>query len=84
MFETQEFVASCRSILSESSPQIAMKELMLLTVDRAAEVEAALGTPTMGGITTLRFCQNSERPACEADLDQDRGLMLRGQRLQQA
>ena len=53
MFETQEFVASCRAILSESSPRIAMKELMLRAVDRPAEVEAALGSPTIGGITTL-------------------------------
>ena len=53
MFDTQEFVASCRATLTESVPQLAIKELMLRTVERPAEVEAALGTPAVGGIEPL-------------------------------
>ena len=53
MFDADEFVASCIATLEEPLPQIAIKELMLRTMERPGEVEAALGTPTMGGITTL-------------------------------
>ncbi len=53
MFDTEEFVASCRAALTESTPQLAIKELMLRAMERPAEVERALGTPTMGGIDTL-------------------------------
>ncbi len=53
MFDTEEFVASCRAALTESAPQLAIKELMLRAMERPAEVEGALGTPTAGAIETL-------------------------------
>jgi predicted metal-dependent enzyme (double-stranded beta helix superfamily) len=53
MFEVQEFIASCQAALKEHSPELAVKELMEQIMSRPSEVEAALGTPTQGGITTL-------------------------------
>jgi predicted metal-dependent enzyme (double-stranded beta helix superfamily) len=53
MFEVQEFIASCQAALKEHSPELAVKELMERAMSRPAEVEAALGAPTQGGITTL-------------------------------
>jgi predicted metal-dependent enzyme (double-stranded beta helix superfamily) len=53
MFEVQEFIASCQAALKEHSPELAVKELMERIMSRPSEVEAALGTPSQGGITTL-------------------------------
>jgi predicted metal-dependent enzyme (double-stranded beta helix superfamily) len=53
MFEVPEFIASCQAALKESGPELAVKELMERVMSRPSEVEAALGTPTQGGITTL-------------------------------
>ena len=53
MFDVEAFVTSCRATLKEPAPQIAIKELVLRTMERPGEVEAALGTPTMGVIDTL-------------------------------
>ena len=53
MFDLNEFIASCQSALKEHAPQLAVKELTERTMAIPSEVEAALGTPTEGGITTL-------------------------------
>jgi predicted metal-dependent enzyme (double-stranded beta helix superfamily) len=53
MFDLNEFVASCQAALKEHAPQLAAKQLMEQTMANPGDVEAALGTPTAGGITTL-------------------------------
>jgi predicted metal-dependent enzyme (double-stranded beta helix superfamily) len=53
MFDLNEFIASCQAALKEHAPQLAAKELMERTMSAPGDVEAALGTPTAGGITTL-------------------------------
>ena len=52
MVDVEEFVASCRSVLEEHSPQVAVKELVQRVISRPAEVEAALGTPTKAEVVT--------------------------------
>jgi predicted metal-dependent enzyme (double-stranded beta helix superfamily) len=53
MFDVDQFVADCYVALKEHSPQAAVKELMERTMSRPDEVEAALGTPTIGELATL-------------------------------
>lgn len=53
MFDVDEFVAACRGALGEHAPELAVKELLNAAIDRPGELEAALGTPDQGGITTL-------------------------------
>ena len=53
MFDLDEFIASCQDALKEHAPQLAAKELMERAMSAPGDVEAALGTPTSGGITTL-------------------------------
>ena len=53
MFDTEEFVASCQRALQENAPSLAVKELVSAAVAEPRQVEAALGTPAEGGITTL-------------------------------
>ena len=53
MFDTDEFVASCQQALQENAPALAVKELVSAAVAEPGQVEAALGTPAQGGITTL-------------------------------
>lgn len=53
MFDVEEFVASCRSALDENAPALVVKELVASAMARPKEVEAALGTPANGGVTTL-------------------------------
>ena len=53
MFETEEFVAACRSALDEHTPELAVKDLVSAAISRPGEIEAALGTPEEGGIQTL-------------------------------
>ena len=53
MFDVEEFTAACRSALDEKTPELAIKELMANAMTRPGEVEAALGTPVKGGVTTL-------------------------------
>ena len=52
MFEVDEFVAACRGALDEHTPELAVKELLSSAIARPGEIEAALGTPEDGGITT--------------------------------
>ncbi len=53
MFDVDEFVAACRGALEEHTPELAVKELLNSAVARPGEIEAALGTPEDGGISTL-------------------------------
>ena len=53
MFDLERFIADCRAALAESSPELAIKELLARAVSTPAEVEAALGTPRGGEIATL-------------------------------
>jgi predicted metal-dependent enzyme (double-stranded beta helix superfamily) len=53
MFEIERFVDGCRTALSEPAAELAVRELLARATAEPAEVEAALGTPSHGGITTL-------------------------------
>ncbi len=46
MFDLVGFTDSYRAALVETSAQGAVKELMIKTMERPGDVEAALGTPT--------------------------------------
>jgi len=59
MLDLSRFVADCRAALAEPVPQVAVREIVARSVARAAEVEAALGTPREGGLFALH---------CSADL----------------
>jgi predicted metal-dependent enzyme (double-stranded beta helix superfamily) len=53
MFDLDRFIADCRGALTESAPQLAVKELVDRAVSRPADVEKTLGTPEWAGIGTL-------------------------------
>jgi predicted metal-dependent enzyme (double-stranded beta helix superfamily) len=53
MLNLDHFTAACRAALTRSTPQLAIKEILEQTVANPSEVEAALGTPRQGQITTL-------------------------------
>ncbi len=53
MFDVDEFVSACRSALEEHTPELAIKELLSSAISKSGEIEAGLGTPDEGGITTL-------------------------------
>ena len=53
MFDLDHFIADCRAVLGERSPEAAIKELVERAVAEPSHVEAALGTPRQGEITTL-------------------------------
>jgi predicted metal-dependent enzyme (double-stranded beta helix superfamily) len=53
MFDLDTFVADCRAALGESGPEAAVKELVERAVAQPADVERALGTPTLGAVTPL-------------------------------
>jgi predicted metal-dependent enzyme (double-stranded beta helix superfamily) len=53
MFDLETFVADCRGALSESTPEVAVRELVERAVAQPADVERALGTPSWGGVTAL-------------------------------
>jgi predicted metal-dependent enzyme (double-stranded beta helix superfamily) len=53
MFDLDRFIADCRSALDEPSPELAIKELLVRAIARPSELEAALGTPRQGQITSL-------------------------------
>ena len=53
MFDLDHFIADCRAALAERSPEAAIKELVGRAVAEPARVEAVLGTPRQGEITTL-------------------------------
>ena len=53
MFYLDTFVADCRTALGESPPEIAVRELVERAVAQPGDVERALGSPTLGSVTTL-------------------------------
>jgi predicted metal-dependent enzyme (double-stranded beta helix superfamily) len=53
VFDTDQFIADCRSALAESQPTLALKELMERTVASDREVVAALGEPAGGDLNVL-------------------------------
>jgi len=53
MFDLDTFVADCRAALGESAPEVAVRELVERAVAQPTEVERALGTPSLGAVTTL-------------------------------
>lgn len=53
MFDLDRLVADCRAALNSRSAEAAIKEMLTAVVARPAEVEAVLGTPRVGGISTL-------------------------------
>jgi predicted metal-dependent enzyme (double-stranded beta helix superfamily) len=53
MFDLDTFIADCRTALRESTPEVAVRELVERAMAQPGDVERALGTPTWGGVTTL-------------------------------
>jgi predicted metal-dependent enzyme (double-stranded beta helix superfamily) len=53
MFDTERFIAECRSALHETSPQEAIREIVQRTVPDNAGLIRALGTPRRSEIVTL-------------------------------
>jgi predicted metal-dependent enzyme (double-stranded beta helix superfamily) len=53
MFDLDRFVADCRTALTESSPELTIKEILERAVSAPGEVESALGTPRHGEIGAL-------------------------------
>jgi len=53
MFDLDTFVADCRAALGESTSEVAVRELVERAVAQPTEVERALGTPSLGAVTTL-------------------------------
>src|SRR5258705_3232391 len=53
MFGLDRLVADCRAALGSPSAEAAIKELLTAVVARPADIEAALGAPRVGGISTL-------------------------------
>jgi predicted metal-dependent enzyme (double-stranded beta helix superfamily) len=53
MFDLDRLVADCRAALGSPSAEAAIKEMLTAVVAHPADIEAALGTPRVGGISTL-------------------------------
>ena len=53
MFDPDRFVSECQAGLRESRPEIAVRDVLERAMAHPEEVERTLGTPTIGGITTL-------------------------------
>jgi predicted metal-dependent enzyme (double-stranded beta helix superfamily) len=53
MFDLDTFIADCRAALGHPNAGGAVRELLERAVAQPGEVEEAVGTPTMGGVTTL-------------------------------
>ena len=53
MFDVEGLVADCRAGLRESTPEIAIRDVVERAMARPDEVERVLGAPTLGGVTTL-------------------------------
>jgi predicted metal-dependent enzyme (double-stranded beta helix superfamily) len=53
MFDVDDFVADCRTALSEAQPVLAVKEIVERAVSDPAAVDDALGTASSGGFRTL-------------------------------
>jgi len=53
MLNIDHFISECRAALTQPAPQLAIKEILERAVASPSAVEAALGTPRQGQITTL-------------------------------
>ena len=53
MFDVDNFIADCRSALAERQAPTAVKEVLERALSRPHEIDAALGEPERGGISTL-------------------------------
>jgi predicted metal-dependent enzyme (double-stranded beta helix superfamily) len=53
MLNLDHFISDCRSALSQSTPELAIKEILGRAVANPSEVEATLGTPREASIATL-------------------------------
>ena len=53
MFDLDRFISDCRTALTESAPELAIKEILERAVCAPGEVESALGTPQHGEIAAL-------------------------------
>ena len=53
MFDRDTFIADCRAALNESTPEVAVRELVERAMAEPAALERALGTPSAGGVTAL-------------------------------
>jgi predicted metal-dependent enzyme (double-stranded beta helix superfamily) len=53
IFTVEEFVESCLHALDEHTPEWAVKEIVTSSMADPHELESALGTPSVAGITTL-------------------------------
>lgn len=53
MFDLDTFVADCRKALGEPNPEVAIRELVERAMSQPGDVERALGTPILGGVTAL-------------------------------
>ena len=53
MLNLDHFIAECRGALTESSPELVIKEILERAVANPSQVEAALGTPRQAQIATL-------------------------------
>lgn len=53
MFDIDDFVQACRAALADPQPALAVKEVVGRAVADPAGIDAALGEPRTGGITTL-------------------------------
>jgi hypothetical protein len=53
MFELDGFISQCRSALAERQAPTAVREVIERALSRPHEIDAALGEPERGGISTL-------------------------------
>ena len=53
MLNVEHFVTECRAALAESSPELAIKEILQRIVASPSDVQAALGTPRQGEVIPL-------------------------------
>jgi predicted metal-dependent enzyme (double-stranded beta helix superfamily) len=53
MLNLDHFVADCRAALTQTAPELAIKEILERAIANPAEVEAALGTPREAKLTPL-------------------------------
>jgi predicted metal-dependent enzyme (double-stranded beta helix superfamily) len=53
MFNIDHFITECRAALTQTSPELVIKEILERAVASPSEVEAAVGTPRQAQIATL-------------------------------
>ena len=58
MLDLDRFIAGCRGAATQPNPELAIKELLERALEHPSDVEAALGTPREGTITTLHHDRN--------------------------